>query len=167
MQAPAFPDDGHRRSFGREKESNLRVRGGIDLRPAGAPKGANLRVAPLEMLGLVEERDILRIGSGPSALNIVNPKRIQLLRDPNLVVHTERNAFGLRAVSQGRIIDHDLLRIHISRTDSVSQRRGVCKRFVPARSTPAKDPQPGTPGLLSLDGHRRTQLGGIEESLCL
>jgi hypothetical protein len=30
-------------------------------------------------------------------------------------VNAERDALGLRAVSQGRIIDHDLLRIHISR----------------------------------------------------
>jgi hypothetical protein len=36
-------------------------------------------------------------------------------------VDAERNALGLRAVSQGRIIDHDLIRIHTSGTDSVSQ----------------------------------------------
>jgi hypothetical protein len=60
----------------------------------------------------------------------MNPKSIQFLRDTNFVVNAEGNTFGLRAVSQGRIIDHDLLRIHISRNDSVSQRGGVCKSFV-------------------------------------
>src|SRR5580704_19528331 len=82
------------------------------------------------MFGRIEKRNILRIGSGPPALDILNPERIELFSDSNFVLHTERNTLGLRAVSQGCIIDHDLLRIHISRTDSVSQRRGVCKSFV-------------------------------------
>src|ERR1700720_1566003 len=78
----------------------------------------------------IEKRNILRIGSGPSALDILNPERIELFSDSNLVLNAERYTLGLRAVSQGCIIDHDLLRIHISRTDSVSQHRGVCKSFV-------------------------------------
>src|SRR3984957_17315075 len=136
MQPPAFPDDCHRRSLGREKKCNLCVRRRIDLGPAGTPEGANPGVSPLHMFGCVEEGDILWVGSWPSALDILNPEGIELFRDSHFVVHAKRNALGLRAVSQGRIIDHDLLRIHISRTDWVSQRRGVCKRFVQDKNPP-------------------------------
>jgi hypothetical protein len=44
----------------------------------------------------------------------VNSERIELFRDTNLVVNAERNAFRLRPIAQGRIIDHYLLRIHIA-----------------------------------------------------
>src|SRR5271165_3888409 len=114
MQSPAFADDRYRRSFGGQKKRDLRVRCRLGVRPAGAAKGANLRMAPLSLFGRVEESDVFWVGSRPSTLDIVNPKRIQLFSDTNLVVDAERNALSLRAVSQGRIIDHDLIRIHTS-----------------------------------------------------
>src|SRR5438477_11159948 len=97
---------------------------------AGATEGANLRVAPLSLFGLIEKGDVFWVGSWPSALDVVNPKGIQLFGNPNLVVYAERDALSLRAIAQGRIIDHDLIRIHRSATDSVSQHGGVCKVFV-------------------------------------
>jgi hypothetical protein len=83
-------------------------------------------------------------------------------------VNAERDALGLRAISQGRIIDHDLLRIHIG-TDSVSQHRGVCKSFVLGLSLGASDApyQGGTSLPLSFDGHGRTNDCGLVESLGL
>src|SRR6202047_2789712 len=99
MEAPAFPDDRHRRSLGGKQEGNLCVRRGLDLRPARAPKGAYLCRAPFQMLCRVEKRNILRIGSGPSAFDILNPKRIELFSDSNLVLNAERYTLGLRAVA--------------------------------------------------------------------
>jgi hypothetical protein len=54
----------------------------------------------------------------------VNSERIELFRDTNLVVNAERNAFRLRPIAQGRIIDHYLLRIWHARVAQFA--RGSC-----------------------------------------
>src|ERR1700747_3768262 len=112
MQSPAFADDRYRRSFGGQKKRDLRVCRRLGIRAAGAAKGANFRMTPLSLFGRVEKSDVFWVGARPAALDVVNPKSIQLFSDTNLVVNAERNALSLRTVSQGRIIDNDLIRIH-------------------------------------------------------
>src|SRR6516162_2955601 len=74
-----------------------------------------------------KKRYVLWIGSRPSAFNVVNSERVEFFCDTNLVVDTEGNTFSLRSVSQSRIVDDDLIRIHIVGTDSVSQHPKECK----------------------------------------
>src|SRR5215475_1239834 len=79
------------------------------------------------LLRRFKKRYVLGIGSRPSPFNVVNSERVEFFCDTNLVVDTEGNAFSLRSVSQSRIVDHDLIRIHIVGTDSVSQHPQECK----------------------------------------
>jgi len=48
------------------------------------------------------------IAARPAAFNIVNPERIELLGDAELVRDREIDAFALRTVAQGRVIDFNL-----------------------------------------------------------
>ena len=58
--------------------------------------------------GLGEELDVLGIAARPAAFNVMDPERIELLGDAEFVRNREIDAFALRAVAQGRVIDFDL-----------------------------------------------------------
>ena len=48
------------------------------------------------------------VGAGPAAFDVMDPERVELLGDAELVRHREIDAFTLRTVAQGRVIDFDL-----------------------------------------------------------
>ncbi len=62
------------------------------------------RVLELLPLGLGKELDVLGIGPRPAALDVMNPERVELLGDAQLVHHRKVDAFALTAVAQGRIV---------------------------------------------------------------
>jgi hypothetical protein len=77
-------------------------------------EGGNLRVAPPAPGGLLEELQILRVAARPAALDVVNPEGVNPLGDAELVRDREVDAFALRAVAQGRVIEFDC-RFHKAR----------------------------------------------------
>ena len=75
---------------------------------AAARTVQSLMAAParlLEQPRLGEKLHVLRVGARPAALDVVHTEGIQFLRDPKLVGHGKIDAFGLRSVAQGRVID--------------------------------------------------------------
>src|ERR1700746_635110 len=103
MELPPVADDGDNGSLGRNQKRDLRVVPRFGICPAGASECADFCLIPLTLLRRFKERDGLGGGSRPSCFNVVNPERVELFCDPNLVVDTEGNAFSLRAISQSRI----------------------------------------------------------------
>src|SRR5207302_562966 len=67
-------------------------------------EGCEAGVLELLLLGLREKFDVLRIRSGPAAFDVMNPERVELLGDAELVRDREIDAFALRTVTQGRIV---------------------------------------------------------------
>ena len=82
------------------------------LFPRGA-EGGELGVLELAPLGLREELDVLRIAARPAALDVVNPEGVNALGDAELVRDREVDAFTLRAISEGRIVEFDCWFHHI------------------------------------------------------
>ena len=58
--------------------------------------------------GFGEKLDVLGIAAGPAAFNVMDPKNVEPFGNPQLVRHGEVDAFALRTVAQGRVIDFDL-----------------------------------------------------------
>ena len=98
-------DDGR---AGLEQEGDLRVflHGGV--RAAGAAEGGKPRVLELELLRLAEELDVLLVGAGPAALDVVHAEGVEALGDAELVGEGEVDAFTLRAVAERGVVEGDL-----------------------------------------------------------
>ena len=73
----------------------------------GAERGEP-RVLEFFLLGLREKFDVLGIAAGPAAFNVMNPERVELLGDAELVRDREIDAFALRTVAQGRVVYFNL-----------------------------------------------------------
>ena len=69
------------------------------------PKAAILRMLPFALRRFLEKRRVFRIRAGPAALNIVDPKGIQLLGHTNLIEHREGDSGALRSVPQSRVVE--------------------------------------------------------------
>ncbi len=67
-----------------------------------------LRIFEFALFGLREKFDVLGIAARPAAFNVMHPERIELLGDAEFVRDREIDAFALRTVAQGRVIDFDL-----------------------------------------------------------
>ena len=63
---------------------------------------------PLAARGLFEELHVLRIRAGPAAFDVMNPVCVQALGNAELVRGREIDAFTLRTVAQGRVVDFDV-----------------------------------------------------------
>src|SRR5207248_942564 len=59
----------------------------------------------LARYGPAEELDVLRVGTGPTTLDVVNPEMVELLGDSQLVVDGEGDALALAAVAQRGVED--------------------------------------------------------------
>ena len=59
------------------------------------------------MTGLVKVADILGVGAGPAALDIINAQFIQQARDMQLVGQGKGDALALAAIAQGGVVDGD------------------------------------------------------------
>jgi hypothetical protein len=66
------------------------------------------RVLEFAFFGLREKFDVLGIAARPAAFNVMNPESVELLGDAELVRDREIDAFALRTVAQGRVVDFDL-----------------------------------------------------------
>ncbi len=74
-----------------------------------APKATRVALRRPSSLGaLAEELVVLGKGTGPSALDVVDPQLVEQRRDPQLVAHGERYPLLLRSVPQGGVVDLEL-----------------------------------------------------------
>ena len=81
--------------------------------PTGGPEGGEGRVAQVELgPGALEELGVLRVRTGPPALDEVDPEIVEQPGDGELVGHREVEPLLLGAVAQGGVVDvqrfHDL-----------------------------------------------------------
>ena len=90
-----------------EQQPDLVVALDRDALAAGRAERRQARVLELPALGLGKELDVLGIGPRPAAFDVMNPERVELLGDAQLVHHRKVDAFALAAVAQGRIVDFD------------------------------------------------------------
>src|SRR3989449_7501812 len=74
----------------------------------------DLRLAQRDARDAPEELRVLGIRAGPAALDVADPERVQPAGDPDLVLRREGEAFALRAVSQGRVVQD---RVHVALPD--------------------------------------------------
>ena len=69
------------------------------------PKAAIFAWRSLSFLTSVKERGVARVGSRPSALDVVDAEIVEPLGDLQLVGDGERNVFGLASVAQSGVVD--------------------------------------------------------------
>ncbi len=75
---------------------------------AGAAEGGDLRVLELELLRLAERLDVLGVGAGPAAFDVVHAEGVEPLRDAQFVGEGKVDAFALRSIAEGGIVKGDL-----------------------------------------------------------
>jgi hypothetical protein len=110
VEVPGLAEDG---DDGRAR-LHQRLDVAVVLRPhPGPPGGAERRdLGGLEhrVLHALEEAQVLRVGAGPAALDVVDAERVEALGDAHLVLHREGHALALGAVAEGGVVDLDLSR---------------------------------------------------------
>ena len=141
VQQRGFPEDRHYRGAGVDQELHLVVRGGRRVFPARRSERRQPRVPERAVLRFGEELDVLRIGAGPAALDVVHAKGIEPFGDAQLVGDGKRDAVPLRAVAQRRVVDFDLRR-HARRVfPSQAARRATaagCRRTSVVQAPPRR-----------------------------
>src|SRR5207249_6903104 len=103
----------------------------VPARVPGHAERRDLRLAQRDARDAPEELRVLGIRAGPAALDVADPERVQPAGDPDLVLRREGEAFALRAVSQGRVVQdrvHVALRVFhsLSKKSGPSRERPRC-----------------------------------------
>lgn len=112
MQEPGFAHDGDHRRLGIEKHADLLIVLDGHALAASEAEAGDASVLPLAARGLLEELQVLRIGTRPAALDVMNPELIEPLRDPQLVGEREIDALALGTIPERGVVDFDLLWLH-------------------------------------------------------
>ncbi len=103
---PALPDDADGVGAGLDEVAQRVV--GVDLALRSARRTERHESARREgelARRTTEELVVLRIGPGPTGLDVVDAEPVELLRDPQLVVDRERDPLELSAVTQRRVVN--------------------------------------------------------------
>ena len=108
VQQPRLADDGDDRCFRVENLPHQLVLLDGDALAAGHAERGDFGVLPLAPAGLRKKFHVLGIRAGPAAFDVMHPERVELLGDAELVRDREIDAFALRTVAQGRVIDFNL-----------------------------------------------------------
>jgi len=61
----------------------------------------------LEFFGFAEEVDVLFVGAGPAAFDVVHAEGVEALGDAEFVGEGEVDAFALGAVAEGGVVKRD------------------------------------------------------------
>jgi hypothetical protein len=105
VHVPRLAEDRAHRRLRYEQGLKLLVVLRAKLRPARRTERRNRDVLPRNVLRAFKELDVLWIRSGPPAFDESDSQRIQVLRDPQLVVARQTHPFHLRAVTQSGVVD--------------------------------------------------------------
>ena len=90
----------------KQRPQALVVRG-LHALAAGHAEGADADVLQRQFADPLEVLRILFIRGRVAALDIVDAEAVEPLGDGQLVLQREADAFGLRAVAEGRVVDLD------------------------------------------------------------
>ena len=105
MQCPALSKNGDNIGFSREQCLKRRVIfGRISCLPRRT-KSHDFRLLKRSGFDDLKELDIFRIGSWPPPFDEMHAQFIQFEGDSDLILDRKAYIFGLRTISQGRIID--------------------------------------------------------------
>ena len=107
MQGPAFAENGRGRRIAFQDRFQIGIVGGSDAGPSGGPESRDAGRLESLAFGQIEKAHIPGIGSGPPALDVVDPHFIQPHGDLDFLIRREGDVFSLGAVSQGGIVDKD------------------------------------------------------------
>ncbi len=103
MQDPRLAENGDHIGVGLDECLQVRVVGGRVGGVSGRAERADGRAGPLDVARLLEEGLVLGVGAGPSALDHVDPKRVQAAGNAYLVAGRERDVLALGAVAEGGV----------------------------------------------------------------
>ena len=112
VQQPRLAHDGDHRGLGIQQHADLLVILDRHALAAGEAEAGDAGVLPLAARGLLEELQVLRIGTRPAALDVMNPELIEPLRDPQLVGEREIDALALGTIPERGVVDFDLFWLH-------------------------------------------------------
>ena len=85
MEIPGFTEDRHRVGRGLDQGLDIIVFVRCSLGPSGGTESGYLGMVQGDLLHIFEKSDVLRIGPGPTALDIVDTEFIKFFGYPNLV----------------------------------------------------------------------------------
>ena len=102
-----MPKNGHYRGGGVEKKLDLDVFLDRHICPTGGTECRKLGMFELEFTRFLEECHVPRVGTGPTALYVIEAELVEFLSYPHFGGNSERNTLCLRAVTQGGIVDQD------------------------------------------------------------
>ena len=106
VKRPAFPKERDGLCSRLEQRGKGGIVFGRIVNPACTAKGDNFCIVKIEIAHAVKKFEILGIRRiRPTAFDIVNAHRIEMLCNHRFVFSGKRNTLGLRAVSKGRIVD--------------------------------------------------------------
>ena len=105
VKSPCFAKDGADRRLRIEQRFDVGIVFGSAFDAAGGTERGDERVLPLHIAGALEEFNILRIRTRPAAFDKSDAKFIKFLRDANFVIARKREAFRLRSVAEGSVVN--------------------------------------------------------------
>ena len=82
---------------------------------ARGPERRQFRMEKRARLRFVEELDVLGIGTGPAALDVMNPEGVNFFGNAEFVRDRKVDAFALTSIPQGCIVYFDFWFHNISR----------------------------------------------------
>ena len=103
MQVVGLADDGDDFGAGVGEDVERGVPGGIDAGAPGRAEGNELRVE-LDVTHTLEELDVLGVGGGEAAFDVVDAQLVEAAGDAQLVLDGERDAFHLSAIAQRCVV---------------------------------------------------------------
>ena len=109
VERPGFPEDRHGGRSGIEQSLKVRVFVRREFGASGGTESNQLGMLKMDVPRFFKEKLILRIVSGPSAFDVIDPESIQLIGDPQLVFQREIDLGALGPVPEEGVEDVDFL----------------------------------------------------------
>jgi hypothetical protein len=104
VQLPRLADERAGRSEALRQQRQRRIVGGGEIAAAGHAEGADHRRLEAFALEQLEQRLLLRVGTGEPGLDEVDAERVESVSNAQLLVGRERHALALHAVTEGRVV---------------------------------------------------------------
>ena len=107
VKVPRLAHDGDHRRLGAEKRLHPDVLCCADAAPASHAEGADGGASEVERTYLTEEGNVLLVRERETPLDVVESHVVEPLGDGQLVVEREADAFALRAIAEGGVVQLD------------------------------------------------------------
>ena len=107
VQRPGLPDDRRDGHAAIEERLELGVLVRLGSGAARRAEGRQARMLQVQLLRLLKESDVARIGAREPALDVIDAEVIEFLRNQQFVRDGKADAFTLRAIAQRGVVDLD------------------------------------------------------------